>query len=352
MPPLESDKPGDGAGTWTGVVTRLSRRQVAFALAVLILAGACLWWWLAHRSPAVVWQGYAEADYVKVGPTQQGLLTEVSVARGDLVAVGAPLFAQDETSDRAARDQAARQLAQAEGQLANLQAGGKLTEIEQAEANLADARATLTRAQDDLQRGEAEFRIGAVSKQDFEHLQADSKSAKAKVQALAAALAQMRAPLGRDQEIKAQSEAADAARAALAIAEWRLAQRRVTAPVGGRVADVIAFPGETLAAGAPVVSLLPPENIFVRFFVPETALSGIHRGDSVALACDSCPPDLTAEISFIAPQAEYTPPVIYSESSSSKLVYLIEARPRPDQAKLMNPGQPIEVRPAGTGHSQ
>jgi HlyD family secretion protein len=104
-----------------------------------------------------------------------------------------------------------------------------------------------------------------------------------------------------------------------------------------------------MAAGTPVVSLLPPENIFVRFFVPETELSRIHRGDSVALVCDGCRADLLATISFISPQAEYTPPLIYSESSKAKLVFLVEARPRPDQAAGLNPGQPIEVRPTGAG---
>ncbi|MBO0756017.1 MAG: HlyD family secretion protein, partial [Bradyrhizobiaceae bacterium] len=117
------------------------------------------------------------------------------------------------------------------------------------------------------------------------------------------------------------------------------------APTGARVADILARPGETVAAGAPVVSLLPPANILVRFFVPEAALASIHKGDPIALHCDRCPSDLVATISFVSPQAEYTPPVIYSESSRSKLVYLIEARPRPDQAILINPGQPIEVEP-------
>jgi HlyD family secretion protein len=123
----------------------------------------------------------------------------------------------------------------------------------------------------------------------------------------------------------------------------------VAAPAGARVADILARPGETIAAGAPVVSLLPPANILVRFFVPETALSTVHKGDAVALHCDRCPTDLTATISFVSPQAEYTPPVIYSESSRAKLVYLIEARPRPDQAALINPGQPIEVAAMATG---
>ena len=138
----------------------------------------------------------------------------------------------------------------------------------------------------------------------------------------------------------------------MGMAEWRLAQRTVTAPVGGRVSDVLAQPGETMAAGAPVVSILPPENIFVRFFVPETALSGLHRGDAVSFGCDGCQRGLAGTISFISPTAEYTPPVIYSESTRAKLVYRIEARPRPDQAVLFNPGQPISVRPIGAGASQ
>ena len=97
-----------------------------------------------------------------------------------------------------------------------------------------------------------------------------------------------------------------------------------------------------------MVSLLPPGNIFVRFFVPEAVVSTIHRGDPVTLACDGCPADLSATISFISPQAEYTPPLIYSESSKTKLVFLVEARPRPDQASNLNPGEPMEVRPRGT----
>jgi HlyD family secretion protein len=325
----------------------LARRAQA-AIVVLLAAGAGLWWWYALRPAAPVgWQGYAEADYVKVGPTQPGRLMTVAVARGDEVAAGAALFTQDETADRAARDQAAQMLAQAEEQLANLQAGGKETEIQQADAILADARSTLARIEADLQRGEALMRDGFATKQSVDQLRADRRSAEAKVQGFEAALAQFRAPLGRSREIGGQRAAVDAARAAVEMAQWRLEQRRVAAPVGGRVADVLARPGETIVAGAPVVSLLPPANILVRFFVPETTLATIHRGDQVALHCDGCPADLAATVSFVSPQAEYTPPVIYSEASRAKLVYLVEARPRPEQATMLNPGQPIEVRPMG-----
>jgi HlyD family secretion protein len=323
--------------------------RAQIAIVVLLAAGGGLWWWWSAFRAADPggWQGYAEADYVKVGPTQAGRLTEVMVARGDEVAEGAPLFTQDETSDRAARDQAAKILAQAQEQLANLESGGKATEIQQAEAALADARSTLTRVEADLQRGEALMRDGFATKQNVDQLRADRRSADAKVQGAEAALAQLRAPLGRSREIGGQRAAVEAARAALEMAEWRLGQRRVAAPVGGRVADVLARPGETMAAGAPVISLLPPANILVRFFVPETSLATVHRGDRVALICDRCPADFTATVSFVSPQAEYTPPVIYSEASRAKLVFLVEARPPPAQASLLNPGQPLEVRPIG-----
>jgi HlyD family secretion protein len=324
---------------------------VRLSIVVMVILGVGIgWlWWSQHRSTATpAWQGYAEADYVKVAPVEQGQLTAISVARGDQIARGASLFTQDDTAEHAARDQVARQLAQAEQQLANLEAAMKPTEVVQAEANLTDARSTLERARADLQRDQALLRTGYATTQTVDQRRADYRSAEAKAQHAEAALAQARAPMGREREIEAQRAAVAAARSALDMAEWRLAQRTVAAPVDGRVADVLARPGETMAAGAPVVSILPPENIFVRFFVPESALSGLHRGDPVAFGCDGCPSGLVGTISFISPTAEYTPPVIYSESTRAKLVYLIEARPKPDQAALFNPGQPMEVRPVAT----
>jgi HlyD family secretion protein len=327
------------------------RRWVAVAL-VLAVAVGIVWWLLGRGSGGPVWQGYAEADYVKVAPVQQGLLTAIQVARGDHVTKGQPLFDQDETPDRAGFVQAARQLAEAQNKLANLEAGGKPTEIEQAKASLAEAQSTLARTDADFRRNETLVRRGAVSLKSLDQARSDYQSAVARVEAAKAALQQMEKPLGRTDEIRAQRDAVDAARALLDMAKWRLDQRHVAAPIDGRVADVIAQPGETMAAGAPVVSLLPPENIFVRFFVPEAALASLHRGDAVTLACDNCPAGLTAAISFISPKAEYSPPVIYSESSRAKLVYLIEARPPPDKAALLNPGQPVEVRPVTKDQSK
>ncbi|MGE0223586.1 MAG: HlyD family secretion protein [Acetobacteraceae bacterium] len=324
----------------------MNRRAVVLALLVAA-AGAGAWWWWGIRlrqDGPPVWQGYAEADYVKVGPIQPGRLIRVAVSRGDRVRDGDLLFAQDDIADRAAREEADRQYQQARQRLANLQAAGRPTEIRQAEANLAQAQATLQRIQSDLARAESLLKGGFATAQAVDQLRAEDRAAQARVVALAAALTQIRAPIGRPEEIEAQRSAMEAAYAALEAAEWRLSQRRVEAPVAGRVADVLFREGETVVAGAPVVSLLPPGNIRVRFFVAEPFLSALHLGDRVTLACDGCPAGLTGTISFIAPEAEYTPPVIYSDTSRSKLVYLIEARPEAGQATAVNPGQPMQVR--------
>jgi HlyD family secretion protein len=321
-------------------------KQRILVLALIVAAlGVAAWFYLRHdvRGPAE-WQGYAEADFVKVGPTQQGLVTAVHVQRGDHVVKGAPLFDQDDTMDRAAVDQATHLTQQAKDQLANLQGPAKPTEIAQAEANLNDAIAARGKVQADLRRNETLLASGSATKQVVDQERADLASAEAKIAAAEAAVTQAQAPLGRPDEIVAQASAVEVADAALAQARWRLGQRSVASPVAGVVADVLARPGETLQAGAPVVSLLPPENIFIRFFVPEPSLAHIHPGDTVALSCDNCR-DLAGVVSFVAPRAEYTPPFIYSESTRAKFVFLAEARPTPDEAALFNPGQPVTVKP-------
>ena len=149
---------------------------------------------------------------------------------------------------------------------------------------------------------------------------------------------------GARYEIAAQRAMVAQAKAGFAQAEWQVAQRHVAAPVAALVSDTYARPGETINAGNPVIELLPPQNILVRFFVPETELATLHIGDRLKLGCDGCAADLTAGITFIAPQPEYTPPVIYSETNREKLVYLIEAHPPLNQATQLKPGQPVDVR--------
>ena len=123
--------------------------------------------------------------------------------------------------------------------------------------------------------------------------------------------------------------------------ETRLTRREGFAPVAGTVQQIYFREGETVGAQRPVLSIMPPGNMKIRFFVPETELPKLAIGEEVRVTCDNCAPDLTARIYFIATQAEYTPPVIYSLDERHKLVYLIQARPsRPDALRV---GQPISV---------
>jgi HlyD family secretion protein len=325
------------------------KRPLVIAVLLAAAAGGAGWWWMHRASGPASWQGYVEAEYVRLSPTLTGRITGIAVARGDKVAAGATLFTQDDADDKAARDAAAGKLAEAEARLTNLQTASRDTEIAQAKADLMNLVATRDRIAKDLARNTELLRTGAASRQTVDQQRADLESAIARADAASAKLEQMRSPTGRQYEIAAQSAMVAQARAALAQAEWQLGQRRVVAPVAALVADTFARAGETINAGVPVVSLLPPENVLVRFFVPETELATIHVGDRMAIGCDSCAAGLVAAVTFIAPQPEYTPPVIYSESNREKLVYLIEAHPPADQAVRLKPGQPVDVRRIADG---
>jgi HlyD family secretion protein len=320
------------------------KARAILLILVLAAAGAGLWWWFPRATDANVWQGYVDAEFVRIGPPLQGLLTQVPVKAGDMVKAGQLLFAQDNANDIASRDEIAARVREGEARLANLQAAGRDLEIAQAEATVADNKATLQRAATDLARAEALVKTQSVSVQKRDQARADMLSAAAKVQAAEAALALKRSPTGRAQEIGAQTAVLAENRAQLAQAAWRVAQRHMAAPTAGLISDIYARPGETPNAGVPVVSLLAPENLLIRFFAPEPALPALHSGVRIAVTCDGCPADLTAAISFVSPHAEYTPPVIYSEVTRSKLVYLIEARPTPPDLTILKPGQPVTVR--------
>jgi HlyD family secretion protein len=131
------------------------------------------------------------------------------------------------------------------------------------------------------------------------------------------------------------------AKANLEASETRLTRRRVLSPAAGTIQEVYYRSGETVQPAHPVIALLPPSNLKIRFFVPQTRLASIKDGETVKVNCDACAPGLTAKISFIAQSAEYTPPVIYSREERAKLVYLIEARP--DKPEAFRVGQPVTV---------
>jgi HlyD family secretion protein len=285
-------------------------------------------------------QGYIEGEYVYVAAPVAGRLETLHVARGAQVAAATPLFQLDRASEQPGRDDAAARLARAEAHLADLRKGKRPSELASIEAQLAQAQAMLELAAAELERRERLVASNVASREAVDQARATYQRDKARVAELRAELET--AHLGaRADEIQAAEAEVTAARAQLAEAEWRLDQMSQAAPQAGVVVDTLYRTGEWVEAGAPVVSLLPPGNVKVRFFVPEPRLGAIAIGDEVRVACDACAPDLTAVISYISPDAEYTPPVIYSREMRAKLVYLVEAKPRRPAA--LRPGQPVDV---------
>jgi HlyD family secretion protein len=174
-------------------------------------------------------------------------------------------------------------------------------------ADLNQNMATLTMARQTFERAQQLKQTGSGTQRDFDAAQSDMRVSEAKVNS----------------------------------AQTRLARRKLASPVSGTVQQVYFRPGEMVTAGRPVVAILPPGNMKLRFFVPEAMLPRIAYGDRVSVRCDGCAADLGAKISFISKSAEFTPPVIYSLEERGKLVFLIEALP--EQPEKFRVGQPIDV---------
>ena len=294
---------------------------------------------------APYYQGYAEAEYVRVALPFAGTLEQLSVQRGVQVKAGDALFVLESENEAAMRREAEERLRNAEAQLADLRKSKRPTEIAAVRAQLEQAQAALELSEAQLKRTAQLVAQNFIAKEKYDEAQTARDRDRARVAQLKADLATANLA-ARPDEIKAAEAAVKAAKANLAQAAWRLDQKSATAPVSGLVADTYFVKGEWVNAGAPVVSLLPPQNVKLRFFIPESALGSLRIGQEMRVTCDGCPAPIAARVSFVAPQAEFTPPVIYSRDSRAKLVYLVEAWPAPTDAVRLHPGQPVEVRPA------
>ncbi|MDD5330515.1 MAG: HlyD family efflux transporter periplasmic adaptor subunit [Sulfuricella sp.] len=311
-------------------------RNSLSVLLVALLAGC------SHEAPPL-YQGYAEGEFVRVAATYAGSLTSLAVQRGAQVEAGVPLFVLEQENEKAARDEAAGHLKQAESQLENLKKAKRPTEIDAIVAQREQARAALKLSEDDYARDDRLAKASFISRQKLDADLSALKRDREHLKEMEAQLATAKLA-ARVDEIRAAEAEVAAARATLARADWSLAQKSVKSPVAGLVQDTLYVQGEWVPAGSPVVSLLPPQNIKVRFFVPEARASSLKPGQAVTVTCDGCAAPISAAVSYVAPQAEYTPPVIYSKENRDKLVFLVEARPAPADATKLRPGQPVDVR--------
>lgn len=288
-------------------------------------------------------QGYVEGEYVYVAAPIGGALETLYVRRGTEVKGGDALFVLDSAPERASRNEAERKLAQGRANWEDVKKGKRPTEISSLEAQLSQAKAALALSDQSWAREFQLYSTNATSSQDFERARSARDQDRQRVAQLEADLETARLGARSDQIVAAEANVR-ALQAALAKAEWDLAQKRQSAPRAGLVFDTLFREGEWVAAGRPVVAVLPPENIKVRAFVPEARLGTIKVGQQVEVTVDGVAEPFQGSVSFISPKAEYTPPVIYSRESRAKLVFLIEAVFEPRVGAKLHPGQPVDVR--------
>jgi len=287
------------------------------------------------------YEGYVTGDYVSVASPAAGRLVRLPVERGAQVEAGAELFTLDPQPEQDGLAEAGFQLADARATLEDLKKGGRPTEIATIEHEQKAALAAQTYTDIQLKRSKDLYRTKVVAEENLNLYQSADIALMEVAAALESSLQTARLG-GREDQVAAAQARADAAQARMNQARWNLDQKVQRA--GGRalVFDTLFRPGEWIPAGQAVVSLLPPDRIRVRCFVPETALASLKTGGAVTVAADGMAP-LAGRISFISPEAEYSPPIIFSRESRAKLVFMVEISFDPDKAAGLHPGQPVQV---------
>lgn len=309
------------------------------AVALLCIVAGCN----RPPSPPGTVQGYVEGDFVYISAPLPGRLETLFVQRGAQVKAGDPLFELENVPEKTARDEAKLRLTQTRAQVADAKKGKRPTEIKSTTSQLNLARVALQFSEKELARQERLLHAKVVPVQEVDRLRSIRDQDRQRVSQLEAELGTAR--LGaRSDQIAATEASARSLEAALTRNEWDLAQKLQAAPVAGLVFDTLYRKGEWIAAGRPAVVLLPPQNIKVRAFVPQPLIAAIHPGDKARVTVDGTRAPFSGTVNFVSPQAEYTPPVIYSRESRQKLVYMVELGFDQATAVKLHPGQPVDVR--------
>ena len=293
-------------------------------------------------APDASFNGYVEADYIYVAPSSPGRIDAIAVDEGDLVTKGQLLVSMEATAQTAALRAAKAGVAVAEANLANLSTGGRTAEIEVIRASLHSAEARQQLAASTLDRSTNLLARGLVPSAQVDADRAALASANAQVDQLSAQLQVSELP-ARDAQRVAAEASLDMARAELEAAQFKLDSQLVRAPDAGKIEKRFFDAGEVAAAGAPILSLFRPENLKAIFFVPEAKRATLALGARLDVSCDGCAAGLTAEITRLADEPQYTPPILYSRDERGRLVFRAEARLLASTGFL--PGQPVTLAP-------
>jgi len=284
-----------------------------------------------------------EGEFIYAAAASAGNLQVLHVRRGDLVAPGDLLFSLDPTLEIAARAESMERLREARARWDDLKEGLRPSELAALEATLGKARKARELSALELSRARELVAVEAIPTDRLDRIRLTHDQNELAVIELEHRLDTARLG-GREGTIAAAAAAMEAAQARLTAAEWNLDQKTRRAPTGARVHDTLFVEGEWVPAGRPVVMLLPPENLKIRFFVPEGDLHKVRTGDSIEVIISGREKPLVGRINYIATTPEFTPPVIYNRENRAKLVFMVEGTFDPDVAATLHPGQPADVR--------
>ncbi len=265
---------------------------------LLLCLGAC-----TQNSENII-NGYVEGEYVYISPATSGVLEELNVEKGQNINIGEKLFSVD-------------------GEIWQTNLHNAENNVKATKEQLAQSQALLKNAEKEFNRAAKLVKTNAISQANYDTKQANYENLKAKVSELEVLVASAEENF---LQIKKKYH-----------------QNIVVSKHQGQITDVYFRLGEFVTAGNPILSILPPENIKVRFFVSEKILPKINYQQKVWIQCDGCNKDLEAKITYVSPSAEYTPPVIYSTESRNKLVFMIEAV-FSNKNESLHPGLPVNVR--------
>jgi len=314
---------------------------------LLHLLGYLLFWMVAaagcSKSSQGYFQGYVEGEYVYVASPLAVQLEELAVSRGMMVKAADHLFTLEHSAEAAAVAEAEQQVQRAESLVADLTKGKRPTEIAAIAAKLDQAKSSYSLARVEFERRQKLYETKSIPKEQLDQASTEMARNAALVDELTADLKTAKLG-GRPDAIEAARSEQKAAKDRLTQSRWKLEQKTQAAPQAGYVQDTFYVAGEFVPASYPVVSILPPGNVKIRFFVPEQIAGTLKPGQRVVFDFDGAKKKYQAAITYISTQAEYTPPIIYSRETRSKLVFMIEATPASkEEAAGLNPGQPIDV---------
>lgn len=305
-------------------------------MVVAILLGSC------RDAERVSLSGYVEIEPVRLGAALSGRLISLPLTKGQTVHPGQTAFVLEQEQESLSVAEAEAHLSQAQSQLKNLLTGKRPVEIEAIAAELLALQTALNQSDADWKRQVSLHKQGLVSDASLDLARTKRDVDAARVEQLKAQLAAAKLP-AREAEIEATRASAVAAKQQLAMRQWGLQQKSISIPVGGQIDDTYFRPGEWVPSGSPVISILPPGALKIRFFIPENERSRYVVGSQILVQCDHCGSAQRARISSVAKEAEFTPPVLYNRDNRSRLVWMAEAEPLDRGRFDLRPGQPVDV---------